>query len=418
MKNSASLRASQRAIVVGIACWLPLILGAGCATRSATKSATPPVATAWQTSASATSQIEVQGWAKPETGWLYVLDPQPIRRGLSGKVWLLDPTAGKVMGAISTGADPDFALSPDGTRLFVASRGDDQQQSNLAEIDTVAGTVLETATIDDRVVANGIPPYSSMAVSGDGITLRVLTYDPAAPVHDAFQLAGYDIASGDRLPASINLGACGYGRFIDYPTSNEFDYLCPETNRIRHVTADAQSRDLDNAFVVLPWERRLGVAQAIVPPGSREMTIIRGDDAIYTMDLDSASFAATRIAGDLQGRILPAAWPASPDGSRLYVGYSNDPNTRFYLDFDRSATDSPRTQTVNELRVFDTSSWRRAGTIRTRAPFWSAVSTSDGKLLYATSPESHSLLVIDAATMHETRAIPVGGTPSVAIVAP
>jgi YVTN family beta-propeller protein len=377
----------------------------------------PVIPSAWQTSASATSPIEVQGWAKPQAGWLYVLDSQPIRHSLSGRVWLLDPESGRVAGTISTGADPDFALSPDGSRLFVASRGDDQQ-SNLAEIDTASGSVLETATIDNRVVANGVPPYSSMAVSGDGMTLRVLTYDPAAPVHDAFRLAGYDTASGDRLPASINLGACGYGRFIDYPTSNEFDYLCPQTNRVRHVTADAQSRDTDNAFVVLPWVRRLGVAQAFVPSGSKEMTIVRGDGAIYTMNVESASFNATKIPGDLQGRILPAAWPVSSDGSRLYVGYSNDPNTRFYLDFDRSATDSPRTQTVNQIRVFDTGTWRREGTIKTSSPFWTAVSTSDGKLLYATSPESHSVLVIDTATMHETRSMPVGGTPSLLMVTP
>jgi DNA-binding beta-propeller fold protein YncE len=417
MKESTFVTASKRALASAAPGFLLIFLSAGCAARPVATAAVQAMPSAWQTNASATSAIEVQGWAKPEQDWLYVLDPQPIKHGLSGRVWLLDPDSGKIAGTISTGADPDFALSPDGSRLFVASRGDDQQ-SNLAEIDTSNGKILESATIHNRVVANGIPPYSSMAISRDGMTLRVLTYDPNAPVHDAFQLVAYDTASGDRLPANINLGACGYGRFIDYPSANEFDYLCPQTNRIRHVTADAQSRDTDNAFVVLPWVRRLGVAQAFVPSGSKEMTIVRGDDAIYTMDLDSASFAPTKIPGDLQGRILPAMWPTSPDGSRLYIGYSQYPNTRFYLDFDRSATDSPRTQTVNELRVFDTGTWRWAGTIKTSAPFWTAASAANGKIVYVTSPESHSVLAIDIGAMRETRSLPIGGTPSLLIVAP
>jgi YVTN family beta-propeller protein len=36
-------------------------------------------------------------------------------------------------------------------------------------------------------------------------------------------------------------------------------------------------------------------------------------------------------------------------------------------------------------------------------------------LLYASVPHKHSVLVIDTATMKETRAIQIGGTPALAL---
>ena len=66
-------------------------------------------------------KIEVENWAKPQAGWLYVLDPKPQAGGAGGRVWLVDPETAKVMGSIRTGDGADFALSPDGSRLYVAS---------------------------------------------------------------------------------------------------------------------------------------------------------------------------------------------------------------------------------------------------------------------------------------------------------
>jgi DNA-binding beta-propeller fold protein YncE len=137
------------------------------------------------------------------------------------------------------------------------------------------------------------------------------------------------------------------------------------------------------------------------------------------MDMATAKFAATPQKGGVQGRILPAAWPTSPDAKRLYVGYSRYPDTRFYLDYDRSAISTPRTQTVNEIRVFDTTTWRSAGIIKTSASyFWTAASSNDGKVLYALAPVGHSVMVFDTTNLHQVRAIPVGGEPALALVAP
>jgi len=68
--------------------------------------------------------------------------------------------------------------------------------------------------------------------------------------------------------------------------------------------------------------------------------------------------------------------------------------------------------------VFDTRTWKRIGTIRTKMAFWSAAIGSDGKMLYAMAPQKHSILVIDAVKMRQIRVLKVAGTPALALVAP
>src|SRR6202050_1663297 len=68
---------------------------------------------ATQASASTESKIEVENWTKPEAGWLYVLDAKPDAGAPGGRVWLVEPEAGQVMGSIRTGDNADFSLSPE-----------------------------------------------------------------------------------------------------------------------------------------------------------------------------------------------------------------------------------------------------------------------------------------------------------------
>ncbi len=58
-----------------------------------------------------------------------------------GHIWLLDPESGQVMGGIHTGYHPDFALSPDGTHLFIASDSR-MHTTELAVVDTSTGEVF------------------------------------------------------------------------------------------------------------------------------------------------------------------------------------------------------------------------------------------------------------------------------------
>jgi DNA-binding beta-propeller fold protein YncE len=324
------------------------------------------------------------------------------------------------MGSIRTGENPDFALSPDGGRLYVAMDSANSA-SELLVIDTVYGTVVQRETLQDRrVVAKGIPSFASMAVSGDGQVLRVQINSLGLAETDGFALASFDAATGSMLPGRVYLGYCGYGHFVSFPSADQFVYWCPLTNRIRLIRVDAQSRTLQNRDVELPWERRFGVASAFAAPGGRSTTIVRGDGAIFQMDNTTQQFVATEVQGGrvLQGRIPPTDWPISPDGGKVYLGYRRNPDNRFYLDYGRDSSIRSDFATADEFRIFDTRTWRGLGTIRTSIPFWSAAVANDGKWLYALVPERHTILVIDATTMQETRSIDVGGVPALALVAP
>ena len=100
------------------------------------------------------------------------------------------------------------------------------------------------------------------------------------------------------------------------------------------------------------------------------------------------------------------------------MGYVNYPNKRFYLDFDRSAEQSPRMQLEDTIRVFDTGNWSVTANLTPSTPVWSAVTSSDGKSLYAMSSYAHNVLAFNTAGLRETRAMQVGNMPALALVAP
>jgi hypothetical protein len=367
------------------------------------------------------SNIEVENWVKPEPGWLYVLDPKPDAGGSAGRIWLIDPETGKVMGSIRTGQNADFALSPDGSRLYVASitEGD---SSELAAIDTTQGMVLQRGMIEDREVGNVLPAFSTMAVSGDGLALRILLDTPKSADADSFLLATFDTRTGGFLRRSVHLGNCGPGRFISYPTASQFDLLCPRTNRVRLIRVDDDSRELENSDVGLPWERRVGAAEAIEAPGGQEIAIVRGDGAVIKMNTTTQEFVETLAHPDLPDRVPPAAWPSSPDGSRIYLGYNKHYDrpydNRFYLEYGRPPNIRPDNAMANEFRVLDAHNWRKIATIKTGKPFWSAVAGNDGKVLYAMVPQKHSILLIDTVKMRQIGVLKVSGMPTLALVAP
>lgn len=367
------------------------------------------------------SLIQIENWSSPQHGWLYVLDPEPGDGTLGGRIWLVDAGNGKVMGSIRTGESPDFALSPDGSRLYVASLVDDSS-SEMSVIDTSRGIVLKGGKVGGRATAKGLPPFSTMAVSGDGGALRMLIATAKSEDADSFLLADFDTQQGEFLPGIVHLGNCGPGRFISYPAVDHFDVWCPRTNRVRMIRVDAESKEMQNVDVKLPWERREGVGEAIELPGSPKVEIVRGDGGVFEMDTATQEVTETKAHPDLPNRVPPAAWPMSPDGSRLYLGYSNNYyrpfDNRFYLDYGRPPNIRLDREIAGEFRVFDTSSWKKIGRIKTKMPFWSAAITNDGATLYAMAPQSQSILVIDTAKMRQVREFKVGGAPALAIVAP
>ncbi len=357
-------------------------------------------------SASEESEVSVDGWTKPQPGWLYVLDPRSELARPGSRIWLLDPESANVMGSVRAGYDPDFVISPDGSQLYIASG--ERDSAELAVVDTASGKVLHIP-FPDRILYkpwyDGLPPYSRMDVSSDGRALRILVHHIFSPEKIGYQLLTFDTENQDFLLARVHLGNCGYGEFVPSSAASQFDFLCPATNKLRFVQLDSEYRETSNTFVKFPWTRTCGVAQSFLSSDGNKLAIVRTDGAIYEMDLATQEFSPTPVSGDCHGwLVFPLPWPRSPDNAKVYLGYGP-------LAPSGMATSA-------ELRVFDTTTWRQLGRIQTSVPFWSTAISKDGKLIYALAPEQHRILVIDTATLQERRTIDVGRTPSLALVAP
>jgi DNA-binding beta-propeller fold protein YncE len=344
--------------------------------------------------------VELENWTSPQPGWIYVLDPRPNVGETGGHIWLVDPESGQVMGGIHTGYHPDFALSPDGTHLFIAS-DTRMKTTELAVVNTATGEVFGGPKILGRTVPTLIPAYSAMAVSGDGKFLRILLQTTDS---ENFQLDTIDTESGAMLPGVVHLGNCGNGEFVSFPTADQIYVLCPNVKKIHIARTDAQSRQLDNIYGQWPWERRLGVGAAFPTSGGQSIAVVRGDGAIFQMDAVTLSFYATAAKGSPQEQVSLSSWPRSPDGAKVYIGNSHALNAANAI--------------AREIRVYDTASWKRTGAMKTSLPFWSITASPDGTRLYAVIPEQHCILVIDAASMREIRSINVGAMPALALVAP
>ena len=334
-------------------------------------------------SGSAPPEVVIDEWTKPQAGWLYVLDPRSESDHPGSRVWLVDPETAKVMGSVHAGYDPDFALSPDGRWLYILSG--ERDSAELLVVDTADGKARRVA-FPDRVLYQpwyqGLPPYSRMAVSPDGISLWIL--DVFTPDKIGNQVRVFDTRSGCFLPDAL--------------TTND----AVATNNVQFVAWDAA------IIARLPRPGSCGVADGFMLPGGRTLAIVRTDGAIYQMDTITREFHPTAITGNCtrseSGLVFRFPWPRSADGGTVYLGYG--------------PPEPDGMATSHEFRVIDTTAWKALRRIRTSTSFWSAVASRDGAMIYAPAPRDHSVLVIDTAARQEKHALRVGQTPALALVAP
>ena len=163
----------------------------------------------------AASTERSNGWSEPQSGWLYVLDPD-VGDGKS-VVWLVDPGEG-VKGALEAGYAPFFALSPDGARLYVVSGqpgppGSDVYSDELWAIDTASAVLLQRVKLSDRVTYT-LPAPGGLAVSPDGRYVHVAKSRTIRPgVHEQ-TIQTYDTIRKRFLPEEAKLPGCGFPEII------------------------------------------------------------------------------------------------------------------------------------------------------------------------------------------------------------
>jgi DNA-binding beta-propeller fold protein YncE len=357
---------------------------------------------------SAVSEITVDKWTRPQPGWLYILDP---RTGPHSRVWLVDPETSKVMGSVGTCYDPDFALSRDGSHFYVVSG--ERESGELTVIDTPTGKLRHIPFVD-RVLYKpwyqGLPPFSGMAVTPDSLTVWIPGQHVFSPDRIESRVWIFNTRGEIPLSRTVDLGTCGPLDFMPSSAANRYDVFCEgpsaDSNRAHLVGLDQEYRKKSNRVTDLAWPKGCGALEEVfLLSHDNKKALIRSDGAIYETDPLLQNLSPTSVTGSCsEFRIARGEWPRSPDGSKVYLGYGG------------IAPDGMSAAT--ELRVFDTTTWKELGRIQTSSPFWSAVASHDGKYVYAVAPAQHRVLVIDAVTLRERRAIEVGKVPSLALIAP
>ncbi|MGA9505590.1 MAG: hypothetical protein WBV31_14220, partial [Terriglobales bacterium] len=105
---------------------------------------------------------------------LYIVDSDRGSSDSHERLFAVDPERKAIVRTYATGSHPDIALSPDGTRLYVASESrvpegpEGAGAGRLDVVDTETGATLASVANPHRWVAMGPLYGSEMALSADG----------------------------------------------------------------------------------------------------------------------------------------------------------------------------------------------------------------------------------------------------------
>lgn len=387
--------------------------------------------------------IRSRGQAEqPQSGWLYVLDSNDMKP--ESQILLVDPEQGRVVRTFKAAKAPDMALSPDGTRLYIASTKygpDGGGRKDLLEvIDTASGTVLQTVDSPDRWISTVRVYPSQMAISPDGHWLYIfmvhITMDSVS-----YDLATFDTVQGRFLTKKTPLPYCGTASLLPLPDGQRLNVICYNTNDVRFLKLTAIGMPVvptKGDTEVLPAKVSLGlrgvamhgqrVGPGFISPDGSTFTVIMGDGRFFQIDNESRkilhtsaidSDARKNMSSDVEAtNIATNDWLAD-SWIRYQDAVISPDETKFYVGIGRLAHLHQGIPILDRIVVLDSQTLKRREIIKTTYPFESLALGKDGRYLYAISPEQAAIMVIDTVTQREVRTIyGIGTSPIRAIVAP
>jgi DNA-binding beta-propeller fold protein YncE len=261
---------------------------------------------------------------------------------------------------IETGYKPDFAISPDGRRLYMAAiRGSDPTawEDDLTAFDATTWQAVWKTQIEHAAGANGRAVYidigpSALAISPDGSRLFIFQY---AGHDDWFTVM--DTATGKTIAKSEHMAYCD-GADLQFSHDGQWLYLsCYGSNDI-HVM-NAKTLQIEGTLNIpgAPFSDYPGVppyAKIGGVPGSMIGTVVSPDGKWVYVVTDEPRLALVNLEKRNIERWVDLgrqSYPASHDGM---VALSADGN-RLFVGVRTQGADS----NVDGIRVFDTQSWQQ-----------------------------------------------------------
>lgn len=335
---------------------------------------------------------------------LYVLDSND--GAATGQVILVDTSNGKTISAYSAGFHADMALSPDGTRLYIAStRGSDGRSArSLLEIYDTGSHALIGAVENPEAFQSTMPIYgSSMAISSSGRYIYVMKQHITRVVNEEYVTA-FDTLENRFLKAHASLdNECN---FIMLPTAADLtlDVACRNSANLREFTlGDTAEPAKDILLPIGTTERRKKWGAVFLQPGGQQVAFVSASGEAFALDRVSA---AVHHLGT-----------TSESGPWIQRGLM--PKSRNAVYFSTARAQRPFPNTQDTIVAADPVTLALRGTISATDPFFSIELSRDGSSLYTIDPEKASITVVDLASFREVRRFgPIGHTPTIAIAAP
>ena len=224
-------------------------------------------------------------------------------------------------------------------------------------------------------------------------------------------LAAFDTARARFSDSAIELGNCGYAQLVASAEDTQISVHCPSSNEVVVYRLTAPDRGAVEFSIRLPWGKRLFAQHVysdvsarafLLSADRRGLLVAGGDGATSELNLTLGSVRETAVSGDRNEVVAPFASPGALERALFYVGVGP---------YDGQGV-------AREIRVFDTNTWARVGTIRTSTPFQTAIATKDGSVIYALTGKLGKILAIDPLAQREVRAMTLGRAPALALIAP
>ncbi len=344
------------------------------------------------------------GVAIPQGSGLYVLDTND---GLAdSQVLLVDTSTGKVTKTYHAGYQPDMALSPDGTRLYLSSirsTPDGLSQSLFETYDTNSGALISSVGNPDSFQST-IPIYGShMAMSPSGKYIYILKMQNTKGLNQEF-ITAFDTERNRFLKDRVFLDfECNV---VMLPNSENLtlDVACGNSSNLRELTlgdAEEPVRDV-RARIKTPQPKEKWGA-VFLQPGEQNVAFVSTSGSAFALERSSATVHRLGSTSD----------------SGPWIQRGLLPENKSVVYFGAASVDRTYPNKQDTIVAADPYSLIPKGKFSTTQPFFSIELSRDGSTLYAINPVEASITLIDAATLHEVRRLgPVGRTPAFAIATP
>ncbi|HEV2757007.1 MAG TPA: amine dehydrogenase large subunit [Actinomycetota bacterium] len=344
-----------------------------------------------------------------EPGILYVLDPQNL--GMSSQILAVDTVAGEIRRTYDAGRDPAMAVSPDGTRLYVASR--DGSGDTLRVVDAATGEVLQEVALRNRWMSSLPAYFPTMELSSDGRWLYILEALVTGGDATEDSVAVFDTRTGKLLPRSASVPSCGGAALVPADRGVGFSAACHLSHDARRVTVSPEGAAEASSRTELPRHEdgrkdRHGtsfdlwrVAWAVRGPEDGRMYAVTQNGRVSVVDGAARRVTRTEDLGLSEDAFVPfGAGEISPAGDRLFLGIG-------------TVEDALDRLTSDRVLVADTGTWETVAEIETSLPFQSLTVSPSGRYVYGISTEARSIVIVDVHLGEEVGVIEgVGESPT------